>query len=135
MCHETTTGQELLTHDRIQVTTTSPDAKTYEGIVFTADATLGLLALNCAPAPPNPSTPLHSLPGDYHIIPIRHIASFKVLSAPEGAKDDYALRSLNLRALKDREEKAVREVKEQENKKGKDVSAEAQALFNKLDIM
>lgn len=131
---------------RIQVKTIEPDSKSLEGILFTADPILNLIAINCTPAPPNPSTSLSSQPGDYHIIPVKHIASFQLLSLPEGQDDQTSgdpwsignenvppVTKLDIRRMRDREEKAVQKLKDEEKKKGTGVSAEAQAIFNALD--
>lgn len=131
---------------RIKVKTIEPDSKSLEGVLFTADPILNLIAINCTPAPPNPTTSLSSQPGDYHIIPVKHIASFQLLSLPEGQDDQASgdvwsvgnenvppVTKLDVRRMRDREEKAVQKLKDEEKKKGTGVSAEAQAIFNALD--
>ncbi|KAG9530312.1 hypothetical protein KCU79_g23042, partial [Aureobasidium melanogenum] len=65
---------------RVKVTTVAPHSQTLQGTLFTACPMLNVIAINTAPAPPNPSSTLSNQPGDYHIIPIKHIASFDIVS-------------------------------------------------------
>lgn len=131
---------------RIKVRTVQPDNKTHEGILFTVDPTFNLIAINCTPAPPNPSASLAAQPGDYHIIPIRHIQSFDILSLSTGKnaadldaifttgnESAPSINKVDVRRLKEREDKAVQKKKDEQKKKGKGVSSEAQELFNVLD--
>lgn len=137
----------------IKITTVSPQHQSFEGVLFTADPITNLVAINTTPAPPNPSTSLSSQPGNYHIIPIKHILSFQILSladqgaAPDAATGDSVTSSVwkagnnatpkigpvDIKKLKEREEKAVQKQKDDLRKRGKGVSAEAQAIFDALD--
>jgi hypothetical protein len=96
------------------------------------------IAINTAPAPPNPSAPLSSQPGDYHIIPFAHIVSFELVGAGErvpesGPGFEGALPSISkvdLDAMKAREEQTIREMKKRDAQKGKGVTKEAQDIFD-----
>ncbi|KAL1310762.1 hypothetical protein AAFC00_001014 [Neodothiora populina] len=144
---------------RIQVKTVQPDNKTLIGVLFTADPILNIIAINCSPAPPNPATSLSSQPGNYHIIPLKHILSFQILSLPgqenQPARSDNdsviggeldhdwtagnvnapPISRIDIKRLKQREEKAVQKQKDDEKKKGKGVSPIGQELFYSLDKM
>lgn len=111
-----------------------------EGTLFTACNITNAIAINTAPAPPNPSAPLSSQPGDYHIIPFAHILSFEIVGPGERAAEstagfDGALPSISrvdLAALQAREEQTIREMKKKDAQKGKGVSREAQELFDAI---
>jgi len=125
----------------IQITTIKPDSKTHEGVLFAVDRKLNLVAINTALAPPNPSTPLISLPGDYHVILMRSILSFQLLSGPEesdppaGNEPLPVITQQEMARLRDREQKAVQKLKDEERKRGKGVTAEIQELFNGIERM
>ncbi|KAF2083672.1 hypothetical protein K490DRAFT_76389 [Saccharata proteae CBS 121410] len=121
---------------RIRVTTTLNTI--LEGTLFTADPVMNILAINAAPAPPNPSTSLAGQPGNYHIIPIPQIQDFKLLSS---AEDDWSdalsaenavphIGPLDHEALKAREEQTIRKMKEKDATRGKGVPKEAQEVFD-----
>jgi hypothetical protein len=122
---------------RIKITC-APTNAVLEGTLFTACNTTNAIAINTAPAPPNPTAPLSSQPGDYHIIPFAHILSFEIVGAGERAPEasagfDAALPSIakvDLAALQAREEQTIREMKKRDAQKGKGVSREAQELFD-----
>ncbi|KAF2272137.1 uncharacterized protein EI97DRAFT_453249 [Westerdykella ornata] len=123
---------------RIRVTC-APSNNTLEGTLFTACNITNAIAINCAPAPPNPSAPLASQPGDYHIIPFAHITSFELLGPGERASPDSgtgfesALPSIgrvDTNALRAREEQTIRELKRKEAMRGKGVTPEAQEVFD-----
>lgn len=109
-----------------------------EGTLFTTCNVTNAIAINTAPAPPNPSAPLSSQPGDYHIIPFAHILSFELIGGPERVSDsgpgfDGALPSISkvdLAAIRAREEQTIREMKKKDAQKGKGVSKEAQEIFD-----
>jgi hypothetical protein len=128
-----------LTLRRIKITC-APNNNVLEGTLFTACNLTNAIAINTAPAPPNPSAPLASQPGDYHIIPFAHILSFEIVGsgerAPESAPGfDGAMPSISkvdLAALQAREEQTIREMKKKDAQKGKGVSKEAQELFDAI---
>ncbi|PSK56853.1 Protein LSM12 A [Elsinoe australis] len=124
---------------RVKLTTSAAPSQTLEGILFTACPIFNVVAINTAPAPPNPTSAAFAEPGNYHVIPISTIQSFQVLSLVEN-KDGFAtalppIGKLDTAKLKEREQQRVKKLKEEEAKKGKGVTAEAQALFNALDRM
>jgi len=120
--------------------TCAPHNKVLEGTLFTTCNVTNAIAINTAPAPPNPSAPLSSQPGDYHIIPFAHILSFELIGAAERVADagpgfDGALPSISkvdIAALKAREEQTIREMKKKDAQKGKGVSKEAQDIFDAI---
>lgn len=109
-----------------------------EGTLFTTCNVTNAIAINTAPAPPNPSAPLSSQPGDYHIIPFAHILSFELIAAGDrvpaaGPGFDGALppiQKVDLAAIRAREEQTIREMKKKDAQKGKGVSKEAQDIFD-----
>lgn len=132
-------GQHELTPSSIRITC-APNNNVLEGTLFTACNLTNAIAINTAPAPPNPSAPLSSQPGDYHIIPFAHILSFEIIGSGERASEttpgfDGALPSISkvdLAALQAREEQTIREMKKKDAQKGKGVSKEAQDLFDAI---
>ncbi|KAH7118961.1 anticodon-binding domain-containing protein [Dendryphion nanum] len=122
---------------RIKITC-APHNNVLEGTLFTTCNVTNAIAINTAPPPPNPSAPLSSVPGNYHIIPFAHILSFELVGSgervPESAAGfDGALPSISkvdLDALKAREEQTIREMKKKDAQKGKGVTREAQDLFD-----
>jgi hypothetical protein len=128
-----------LTHPSIKVTC-APGKNVLEGTLFTACNLTHAIAINTAPAPPNPSASIFSQPGDYHIIPFAHIESFEIIGTGERASEsapgfDGALPSISkvdLAALQAREDQTIREMKKKDMQKGKGVSPEAQELFDAI---
>ncbi|CAN9465406.1 unnamed protein product [Alternaria alternata] len=124
---------------RIKVTC-APGKNVLEGTLFTACNLTHAIAINTAPAPPNPSASIFSQPGDYHIIPFAHIESFEIIGTGERASEsapgfDGALPSISkvdLAALQAREDQTIREMKKKDMQKGKGVSPEAQELFDAI---
>lgn len=124
---------------RIKITC-APNNNVLEGTLFTACNLTNAIAINTAPAPPNPSAPLSSQPGDFHIIPFAHILSFEIIGSGERVSEatpgfDGALPSISkvdLAALQAREEQTIREMKKKDAQKGKGVSKEAQELFDAI---
>ncbi|KAF1916335.1 anticodon-binding domain-containing protein [Ampelomyces quisqualis] len=124
---------------RIKITC-APNNNVLEGTLFTACNLTNAIAINTAPPPPNPSAPLASQPGDYHIIPFAHILSFEIVGSGERAAEsapgfDGAMPSISkvdLAALQAREEQTIREMKKKDAQKGKGVSKEAQELFDAI---
>ncbi|KAK7187356.1 hypothetical protein DPSP01_002484 [Paraphaeosphaeria sporulosa] len=122
---------------RIKITC-APHNNVLEGTLFTTCSVTNAIAINTAPAPPNPSAPLSSQPGDYHIIPFAHILSFELIGAGEraaasGPGFDGALppiQKVDLAAIRAREEHTIREMKKKDAQKGKGVSKEAQDIFD-----
>lgn len=102
---------------------------------------LNVVAINTAPAPPNPSSTLSNQPGDYHIIPIKHISSFDIVSLdPNAAKQTIStvqppIAAVDIKKLRDREEAKIRQLRDQEANKGKGVSREAQQIYDALRRM
>jgi hypothetical protein len=78
-----------LTHSSIKITC-APAKNVLEGILFTACPLTHAIAINTTPAPPNPSAPVFSQPGDYHIIPFAHIESFEIVGSGERASEATA---------------------------------------------
>jgi hypothetical protein len=111
-----------------------------EGTLFTTCNITNAIAINTAPAPPNPSAPLASQPGDYHIIPFAHILNFELVSMGERVSGsapgfDGALPSISkvdMDAIKAREEQTIREMKKRDAQKGKGVTKEAQEIFDAI---
>ena len=120
--------------------TCAPNNNVLEGTLFTTCNVTNAIAINTAPAPPNPTAPLSSQPGDYHIIPFAHIISFELIGPGERAPEsgpgfDGALPSISkvdLDALKAREEQTIREMKKKDAQKGKGVTKEAQEIFDTI---
>jgi hypothetical protein len=129
----------MLTLRRIKITC-APNNNVLEGTLFTACNLTNAIAINTAPAPPNPSANIASQPGDFHIIPFAHIISFEILGSGERAAEsapgfDGAMPSISkvdLAALQAREEQTIREMKKKDAQKGKGVSREAQELFDAI---
>ncbi|KAG9649906.1 hypothetical protein KCU95_g12496, partial [Aureobasidium melanogenum] len=126
---------------RVKVTTVAPHSQTLQGTLFTACPMLNVIAINTAPAPPNPSSTLSNQPGDYHIIPIKHISSFDIVSLdPNAAKQTIStvqppIAAVDIKKLRDREEAKIRQLRDQEANKGKGVSREAQQIYDALRRM
>lgn len=128
---------------RVKITTTVAN-HVLEGTVFAADPVLNAIAINTAPAPPNPSTSLATQPGNYHVVSIPNIQKFELLSSSgSGGQDGGAadgpggfesitptIASLDLSALKAREEAAVRKLLEKEEHRNKEVTSEVQELYD-----
>ncbi|KAI9769046.1 MAG: hypothetical protein M1839_003809 [Geoglossum umbratile] len=126
---------------RVRLTTTL--SNTLEGTLFVADPITNLVAVNTAPPPPTPSSNnanSAAQPGDYHIIPVNQISSFKILflgdsgSAKEPSFETALpkISNVNLAAAKQREEVAVRRLQENERRLGKGVTREGQEIFDAL---
>ena len=128
-----------LTLPRIRITC-APNNNVLEGTLFTACNTTNAIAINTAPAPPNPSAPLSTQPGDYHIIPFAHILSFDIIGLGERAQEPNAgfdgavpsIAKVDMAALMAREEQTIREMKKKDAQKGKGVSREGQEIFDIL---
>ena len=81
--------------------------------------------------------------GDYHIIPVSRIQSFQILSlasSVEGSESSFAnalpaIGPVDTKRLQQREEKRVRELKEEQKNMGKGVTKEAQAIFDSFNRM
>ncbi|KAF2819581.1 hypothetical protein CC86DRAFT_131634 [Ophiobolus disseminans] len=124
---------------RIKITC-APTNNVLEGTLFTACTLTNAIAINTAPAPPNPSAPLASQPGDYHIIPFAHILSFEIVGSGERAAESGpgfegampSISKVDLVALQAREEQTIRDMKKKDAQKGKGVSREAQELFDAI---
>jgi hypothetical protein len=132
-------GTAALTLPRIRITC-APNNNVLEGTLFTACNTTNAIAINTAPAPPNPSAPLSTQPGDYHIIPFAHILSFDIIGLGERTQEPNAgfdgavpsIAKVDMAALIAREEQTIREMKKKDAQKGKGVSREGQEIFDIL---
>jgi hypothetical protein len=82
-------------------------------------------------------------PGNYHIIPISQIAAFHILQLPvegdcvEGSGPGFegampSISKVDMEALRQREENAVKEMKKFEASRGKGVSKEAQEIYDHI---
>lgn len=117
----------------MRITTIGPNATTVEGTLFTACPITNLVAINTSSSSPNTST---NQSGDYRIIPVSRIQSFQLLSlGPSNSETPFTdavppLQSLDIRALRQREENAVAKAQEKEARRGKGVTREAQDLFD-----
>jgi len=121
---------------KVRITTTLA-SHTLEGTIFTVDPLTDLLALRSSTSPPGPPNPSSTAPGNYHIIPLSQISTFKILSAAasehagfEGASP--AIAKVDMDALRQREDKAVAEAKKYEASRGKGVTKEAQEIFDHI---
>jgi hypothetical protein len=109
-----------------------------EGTLFTFCSITNVVAINAAPPKSHPAI---SQVGDYHVIPKAQIQSVQVLAlagdaATEGGAvnrfDDQsiAIPRVDTDALREREEAAIRKMKEWDRTRGKGVTKEAQDLFD-----
>ncbi|KKY26545.1 hypothetical protein UCDDS831_g01205 [Diplodia seriata] len=125
---------------RVKITTTVAN-HVLEGTVFAADPVLNAIAVNTAPTPPNPSTNLATQPGNFHVVSIPNIQKFEVLPSGGGGGQDGSgadsfdsvtptIASLDLGALKAREEAAVRKLLEKEEHRNREVTPEVQELYD-----
>lgn len=123
---------------RVKITTTVAN-HVLEGTVFAADPVLNAIAVNTAPAPPNPSTNLATQPGNFHVVSIPNIQKFEILPSGGGQDGGGAdgfesvtptIASLDLSALKAREEAAVRKLLEKEEHRNREVTPEVQELYD-----
>ncbi|KAI9701815.1 MAG: hypothetical protein M1836_001159 [Candelina mexicana] len=110
----------------------------HEGTIFAVCPITNIIAINTAPPPPTPaSNTTTNQPGDYHILPISDIRSFEVLSLPlTDVSFDNAVPSIgtvDMKAVKAREEAAIKRLQDKENKRGKGVGKEGQDIFNALE--
>jgi len=82
-------------------------------------------------------------PGNYHIIPISQIAAFHILQLPvegdrvEGSGPGFegampSISKVDMEALRQREENAIKEMKKFEASRGKGVSKEAQEIYDHI---
>ncbi len=110
----------------------------HEGIIFAVCPITNLVAVNTAPPPPTPlSNTTSNQPGDYRILPISDIRSFEILSvALTSVNFEDAVPSIgavDMKAVKAREEAAIRRLQDKEMRRGKGVGKEGQDIFNALD--
>ncbi|KAA8644378.1 hypothetical protein EYZ11_001395 [Aspergillus tanneri] len=117
---------------RVRISTAAPAVSTIEGTLFTACPITNLVAINTADGKQVQT-------GDYHVIPVSRIQSFQLLTlapstgTPEGPSFSDAVppvHALDIRALKTREANAVSKLQENEARRGKGVTREAQKLFD-----
>jgi hypothetical protein len=118
----------------IKVTTAAPHSQSYEGTLFNACPVLNVIAINTRA--PNPSTNAASQPGDYHVIPFTRIQSSQVtsLAGAEGGAQTL-LGPVDTRQLQKREEARVKQLREEEESRGRGVSKEAQDIFDSFRRM
>ncbi|KKY27847.1 hypothetical protein UCRPC4_g00827 [Phaeomoniella chlamydospora] len=115
---------------QIRITTAAPAPLTYEGTLFTADPITNLIVINTGSSTASA--------GNYQIIPISRLQSFNIISLPQSnGESTFAtaappIAPLPLPSFRQREEAAIRRLKEQELKRGKGVTPEAQEIFNAL---
>lgn len=100
-----------------------------------------MIALNTSPPPPTPANSTtnsnNAQPGDYHIIPINKVQQFQILALAPLENQSFpsanpSIHQLDIKALKRREEQAVKKMQEKEMRRGKGVSKEGQAVFDAL---
>lgn len=110
-----------------------------EGTIYTACPITNILAISGTS-----DSASAAQPGAYTLIPVSRIQSFNILSLPtlpvvpgtsvsaifENAQPPTA--RIDLKAMKAREEAAVRKIKERDAMKGKGVTKEAQEIFDGL---
>jgi protein LSM12 len=78
------------------------------------------------------------MPCEYHTIHVKQVQSYQIQAlSPDSFSEDktnglFTLGKLDTKALKAREQSAVRRVKERDAMKGKGVSKEAQDIFDAL---
>ncbi|KAI4143486.1 MAG: hypothetical protein L6R39_004551 [Caloplaca ligustica] len=115
---------------RIRLQTTLPSQPTMEGTLFTACPITNLVAIATAAMSPN-TQPTH------HILPISSIQNFTLISAPPAPNgfasppnSTPALTNVPTAALLARADAAVARLKEAASRKNKNVSKEAQDLFD-----
>jgi hypothetical protein len=99
-----------------------------EGSIFAVDASMDLVAIRAATSPTGPAPAT----GNYHVIPISQISSFKILSAAKDTENEVVLGKVDTEALRQREEKAIAEAKKVEANIGKGVTKEAQEIFDHI---
>lgn len=115
----------------VKVTTIAPDSRTLEGVLFVADISTNLVALNTR-SPISTSTQL----GDYHVLPSSAIQSFQIVSAAgEGADSLPVISPVDPKRFARREADRIQQLKEREQDIGKGVTAEGQAIFDALKRM
>lgn len=110
----------------------------HEGTIFAVCPITNLVAINTAPPPPTPlSNATSNQPGDYRILPISDVRSFEILSvALTSVNFEDAVPSIgavDMKAVKAREEAAIRRLQEKELRRGKGVGKEGQDIFNALE--
>lgn len=113
---------------------------TVEGTIFAVCPFNSVVAVNSTPPPPSPSTNLSNEPGDYHLIPITNIQSFKILSlAPSATTSENSgvpsITKLDMQVLKAREEAEIQRLKQRDELKGKGVTKEAQEIMEHFSRM
>jgi hypothetical protein len=122
---------------RVRVTA-APENNKLEGILFTVSNHTNTIAIDTAPAPPNPSSSTQNKLCDFHLIPVAHITNFEVLGPGERVPDsgpgfDGALppiAKIDPEVLTAREEQTIREMKKKDAQRGKGVTREAQDMFD-----
>jgi protein LSM12 len=133
----------LIRKHRIKLTTTAPESKTYDGILYTADPITSLVVINVRASLANSSSDGASQPGDYRIIPISRIQSFQIVSLASGndvsesgiAAAKPNVTEVDVKRLERRVTDRVQALKEQEKSRGKGVTKEAQAIFDAFQRM
>ena len=110
---------------RIRVQTLSPSSRTIEGTLFAVSPALNLLTLTSSPTPTTTTS-------SYHILPISALQTFNLLALPSPSAPSPSLPPLNAPALQARLDGAINRLKEEESRKGKGVSREAQEIFDRI---
>lgn len=128
-----------LTSDSIKITTVAPTTN-IEGTIYTACPMTNFLAISSATPAAAANQPI-----SYNLIPISRIQNFTLVELPaptpsqsitssfENAQPPIA--RVDLKALKAREEAAIKKVRQQESFIGKGVTKEGQDLFNAFNRM
>ena len=122
----------------VKITTTAPHSQTYEGTLFTACATLNIVAINTRPPPANASSEdVAAQSGDYHMVLPSRIQSVQILDRSKGSTASAAppLGKVDMKRLKEREQARITKLKEEENNRGKGVTKEAQSIYDSLKRM
>lgn len=89
------------------------------------------------------ATDTNATPGDYHIIPVSRIQSFQIVSlasVADGGENGFAsaqpsIGPVDTIQLKQREQRRLARLKEDEANRGKGVTKEAQAIFDSFKRM
>lgn len=121
---------------RVKLTTSSPSL-TLEGIIFTTCPITNIVAINTAAATATTSSTSANIPGDYHLIHTSRVQSFSIVSLATSLADSITsaaqdLSKVDFRAVKAREETAIRKIKEKDATRGKGVTKEGQEIYDQM---
>ncbi|KAL9113616.1 MAG: hypothetical protein Q9227_002354 [Pyrenula ochraceoflavens] len=124
---------------KVRITTQAPTSQTLEGTLHTADPITNLVMLISSPG----TAPAQSFTGTVHVIPISQLTSAPtILSLPPNTSEISSgpfssalppIGPLEIRALRAREEAAVRALQQKEQNRGpKGIGKDAQDIFDAL---